>query len=247
MRRETSVRYYLALSVVAGIFVLVMVFLGSSGLGEVTFGTRAAVGGVYTASCLLGISIAIRPGWLRRVTNQTGHGPSTATADGRRRRRQGHHPDCEHFKGHTLQIGGKVLCGGCTGLALGSVVSIVGAASYMILSLNESRIVLFSILGAGLFVVSLCLVETRIPAREKSVHLLSNAFLVVGFLLVVTGVLELTAEMVFGLVAVLLSFLWLDTRIQISGWRHFEICKECTETCKASWVRASSSPSLRRG
>jgi len=233
LRLETSIRYYVFLSVVAGILVLVMVFPGSSGPPEVTFGTRAVIGGAFIASCLLGISMALKPAWLRRVTKQAGHGSSSAGEEGTRRRRQGHHPDCEHFMGHTVRIGGRVLCGGCTGLLLGSVVSIVGAASYMFLSLNESRAVLLTILGAGLFIVSLCLVEIRIPAREKSVHLMSNMFLVAGFLLVVTSVLELTGDALFGLVAVVLSFLWLDTRIQMSGWRHSEICGSCPETCKA--------------
>jgi len=233
LRRETSLRFYLGLSVMGGILVLTMVWLGSSSANEVAPSARATVGGAFIASCLLGISLALRPGWLKRVTSQVGHGPSTAVADGTRKRRHGHHPDCEHFKGHTIRIGGKVLCGGCSGLTIGSAASIAGSAFYVAFSLNESRTVLLLILGGGLFIVALCLVEIRIPSREAFVHVLINIFLVVGFLFVVLAVLELTGSAVFGLAGVLLSFLWLDTRIQLSGARHSEICGECPEACKA--------------
>ena len=231
MNRAESLRIYIVLSSVAGALILAMVWLGTD--GTVTPGARVAVGITFIAACALGASMAVRPGWLRRTRKRTGHGPDIAAVDGSRRGRKGHHPDCEHFGAHTIKFGGEVLCGGCTGLILGSILSIAGAICYMIFSLNEPRTVLLALLSSGLLIVALSIIEISLRPRQRHVHVLGNSLLVVGFLLVAIGVLELTGNVVYGLMTVLLSVLWLDARIQLSGWRHGEICSECPEACKA--------------
>jgi hypothetical protein len=56
--------------------------------------------------------------------------------------------------------------------------------------------------------------------------------LVIGFLLVTLGTASATSTILLGLVAILICYLWLDTRIQISDWRNALVCHSCGQTCK---------------
>jgi hypothetical protein len=62
---------------------------------------------------------------------------------------------------------------------------------------------------------------------------MANAILPVGFVLVTVGAAESTGKVAIGLLAVLISFLWLETRIHISDWKHAEICRKCGRECRS--------------
>jgi hypothetical protein len=36
-----------------------------------------------------------------------------------------------------------------------------------------------------------------------------------------------------GLVGIIICFLWLDTRIQLSRWNHLKTCRRCPKACKS--------------
>ena len=148
------------------------------------------------------------------------------------RRRQGHHPDCERFESHTIKIKDKVLCAGCTGLALGSIVSIFLMGVYILLPNEIPPTILHISIMPGMFLIALNYIETVIPTRKTLLHLISNIFLVIGFFFVVIGIFQSAGSVIYGIFGILMSFLWLDTRIRLSSWRHARICEDCGETCK---------------
>lgn len=229
----------MVLSVAAAAFVLAMVFLGGEeGKDAGADATdRWFVGAAYLASCVVGISLALRPNWVRTwgchgeaPTPQGEPTDATATPP---RGRLGHHPDCGPFDGHRVRFD-RARCAGCTGLSLGAAVTSVSMLAYVLApdAVMDHEVGPFAVL-AGLVLVAVGFASIVADPASGKAHASSNALLLVGFFLVVAGVLEATGDQARGLVALLLCYLWLDARIELSKWNHARVCAACPEACKA--------------
>lgn len=184
---------------------------------------KLVVGGAFIISCIFGIYAAVKPDWIY---------PKGGDGQQSQRKIIGHHPDCEEFNNHVIKIKNSILCPGCYGLALGSVISILLMSGYIVFPIEIQKIHLYDLIILGMLLIVLNFVEIIIPATTAYFHLISNIFLVISFFLIILGILHLTGNMIFGLLAVLISYLWLDTRVQLSDWRHSQVCQNCIESCK---------------
>ncbi len=232
MSRKGELAYYLVVSVIGACIVMAMTLFVSSEAENLEILDRLIVGGAFIGSCLLGISLALRPGWIGRAVGR-GNGPSEGHGRTETRGRRGHHPDCEKFADHVLTTDKGALCAGCTGLASGCVMAIVLMDIFVFIPTRISSGIpgLFVLLGIILIVVAFA--EIALPKRNALLHAAFNVFLVIGFFLVVIGVFHSTGDATSGLLAIVVSFLWLDARIHLSNWRHAKICENCSEVCKA--------------
>lgn len=232
MSRKGELAYYLVVSVIGAVIVMAMTFFGSSEAENLDISDRLIVGGAFVGSCLLGISLALRPGWIGRAVGR-GNGPSEGHGRAETRGRRGHHPDCEGFASHVITTDRGSLCAGCTGLARGCVMAIVLMGIFTTIPAKMSPGVpgFFALLGMILIVVVYG--EIALPTRNALLHMAANSLLVIGFLFVVIGVFHSTGDATSALLAIVVSFLWLDTRIHLSNWRHAKICENCSEVCKA--------------
>jgi hypothetical protein len=127
---------------------------------------------------------------------------------------------------------GKCYCSGCLGLALGCCVAAVAMALLIFVEWPPESLGL-PILLLGLAFVCLSLAETAVHLRLKAFHVLANIMLVIGFLAAVVGVAVGTQNGGYGLIAILLCLLWMDTRVQISNWKHAHVCHKCPQDCKS--------------
>lgn len=221
------------LSVLGAVLLLLISIFPPLDAGSVYLTDRLIVGGAFIACCVFGISLAIKPGWIRRLSNKANHGAEITKGVKVKRSRRGHHPDCHGFQTHIINTKKKGFCAGCTGLAIGSVSSIIFTAYYIVFWVGIPWIILFLLILLGILLIVFNYMEVVNPYKKSFLHLISNVFLIIGFLLVVIGVFQSTGNIFIGISAVLISFLWLDTRIQLSSWRHTKICKTCKKTCKA--------------
>jgi hypothetical protein len=87
-------------------------------------------------------------------------------------------------------------------------------------------------MAVGFGAVSIAYVEAAFGRRRPVLHLFANSFMIAGFFLLVVGMMEATGSGFSGLLAISFSFLWIDTRIQLSHWRHSLACDECPGACK---------------
>lgn len=232
MSRKGELAYYMVVSVIGACIVMAMTVFGSSGAENLDVSDRVIVGGAFIGSCLLGISLALRPGWIGRAIGR-GNGPSEGHGRVGTRERRGHHPDCEKFADHVITTDKGALCAGCTGLARGSVMAIVLMSIFVIIPARMSPGIpgLFVLLGIILIVVAFG--EIALPQRNALLHSALNVSMVIGFFFVVIGVFHSTGDATSGLLTIVVSFLWLDARIHLSNWRHAKICENCSEVCKA--------------
>jgi predicted membrane protein len=116
---------------------------------------------------------------------------------------------------------------------IGSVLAIVLMLAYIGAfqgSLKGSAQLLVAI---GSVAIILTYLEVASQRRIVALHIAMSAALIVGFLLVTVGILEATGSPVVGLLGVLFGFLWMNTRISLSNWRHALLCGKCPEACKS--------------
>jgi len=230
---DDGAREMVILSVAGGIIVLALAWFGRSEDGAVQSTDRLIVGSALLASFILGISLAAKPGWVRRLRKDAVHAVDSDTGLASGQGRRGHHPDCEHFRPHTVNAIGKVLCAGCTGLGIGSVASIAMVILYVSLPISPSPMISMSLVAIGIALVAASMADSELFQARGGERLFSNLIMPFGFFLVAVGLLESTENAAYGLMGVLISFLWLDTRIRLSRRRHIRMCSGCVEACKS--------------
>lgn len=224
--------YYVALSGV-GATLVVAVALLSPLPGPAAPVERSVVAVVFVGACVLGLSVAVRPAWYRRLRDGRSHGDGGGPPRPNRPTR-GHHPTCVHFASHVLEIGGRTRCAGCTGLGLGAALAAVLMVAHAGLPYGLPLGTPLAAVAIGLGLVAANFVEVAALRGSAPVHLASNVLLVLGFLLIVAGTLEATGNTAYGVLAVVVSVLMVDARIRLSGWRHAEVRKSCGEACAAA-------------
>jgi hypothetical protein len=232
LKQNKNIFYYIILSIAAAVLLLILIFLSPLNTTATGIYDKSFVGGVFITSCIFGISLALYPRWFRRLTKHATHHLNSGKSRKIIRKYKGHHPDCGNFQSHTIGIKNKTLCAGCLGLSIGAIISIILAIIYIVTIRNESIPGFYYVVFIGLIAIGLTYAEIMLPLRHAIVHVISNIFLVLSFFLITIGIFEITGNKIYGTISVIVSFLWLDTRIQLSNWKHTMICEHCNETCK---------------
>lgn len=230
MKPTNNVFYFIILSIVAAFLLLVLVFFSPSNDTVIDIYNRLILGCLFVIICIFGISLAFFPRWYKRTMRIKGDSKGLKGNNKTKRKRKGHHPDCKEFKNHIIITKNKTICAGCLGLAIGSMISIVLLIVYVFLGSFSFNFMIFVVFG--LIIVFLVYFEIFSPLKNAIVHMAFNALLVIGFLLITIGVFEITGNIIFSIIAIILSFLFLVTRIQISVYNHSSICSKCKEKCK---------------
>jgi hypothetical protein len=228
--RNDALRWYVVLSVAAALLLALFAWTESRRGLELAAADRLLLGGVLAACCLFGVARSVRPGAFKIL--EVRRSASTVRTNGCRPR-VGHHPDCERFAAHRVTIGGTARCAGCIGLAIGSVMGLGLAAAYLIGAASISADLAKWMLVLGIVMVTIAVIETAWPRRSGGMHVVTNLLMPIGFVATTIAATELSASVYVGLMAVLFSFLWLDTRIVASKTVHARTCSLCPLGCKS--------------
>jgi hypothetical protein len=232
LSQNKNIINYLILSTIGAALIVIIILLETSNIQDINNIDKLLISIAFVLSCVFGISLAIKPNWIQKISNRNTKPETGLQTKTKSRERQGHHPNCNQFKSHTIQIKNKIHCAGCIGLLLGGIISIVLVVIYLAF-LSEIPFLVFQIfIISGFALISFNYLEIKLPVRNPRIHFVSNTLLIIAFLFVVIGMFHLTGNVLLGIFGVLFSFLWLDTRIQLSEWHHQSICKNCIEDCK---------------
>jgi hypothetical protein len=231
LNEESTAKFYLTLSFVGALFIIILMAFYPSDIDPLwrNFADKLIIGGIFVFACLLGISMAFKPNWIGRFIRQKTHGNNVTDVPSQKIERRGHHPNCGVFKGHTISINNRILCAGCTGLIIGAVIAIILTLLYIIIPYTTSRSILI-----GLLIIGLVLINSNyfliIHGRNKGkIHFVSNVLFVIGFFMVISSFYQFTGRYIFGILSIMIAFLWLDTRILLSKWQHQVLCDNCTQ------------------
>jgi protein-S-isoprenylcysteine O-methyltransferase Ste14 len=170
----------------------------------------------FAIICVLGIIAGVAPKWCSFGTRSERRGVDGVA---------GHHPDCGRFPGHTVVLGERVICAGCTGLVMGALFSLMGLAS---------GIYLFDpVVGFwfGTMLVGVGLAQHFIDLGSRWVHLSLNTLFVIGAWFMFEAIQLMSVSFWVSIYFLAVTVFWIFTRIRASQWTHVGVCRGCDEDC----------------
>lgn len=213
-----------------GIIIILLISLLSESFGSLNFFDKIVVTGTFIICCLLGISLSIYPAWMKRMIKSYKN-TKEVNKNIKKIKFVGHHPYCENFKSHTIRISKKIYCAGCLGLIIGFTISIILSIIYLLTETNFTLNFKFLILYIGLLVLIIVFVETS-TITKPILHIVSNILLIIAILFILIGILEITNDKSYGFISIMISFIFVETRINLSKLKHVRTCKNCIKDCK---------------
>jgi hypothetical protein len=222
---------YLFLSY-SGLALLVFNVFNGIDLANKTSSPHQLSGIVYLMICVLGVIASFSPN-VFSVTHSNRKNSDDSATSVQMPKIKGHHPDCGHFTGHTLNIHDKWYCAGCSGLGLGGVIAVIISGSYFFLGL--SLVNPLSLFWTGVFFVVVGLGQHYIDGGNPVVHFLLNVVFVMGATLLIISVDNLRSSFQLDTYLIVLILFWIMTRIQVSKTFHSRICENCDIGCRVSF------------
>lgn len=182
-------------------------------------GQTRLTGAVFIAVCLFGLVAALSPSSLRGLRHGSVSNPLI----------RGHHPDCEKFSNHVLWISGKPYCAGCTGLALGAALSVVGSALYFFFGvfLLDAEVAFW----LGALMVALGLVQHFVDLGSSHLHMALNVALVCGSFMLAASLNAMGVSFYVEAYHLGLAVFWVASRIRVSQEEHIRVCASCGFGC----------------
>ena len=233
MKQKNVIFYYIFLSALAAILLLILIFFGPTDPNLINFSDRLLIGFIFIICCILGISLALFPGWYKKILKTRKKANiNKKNVSKNLPKRKGHHPDCDEFENHVIKINNKTICTGCLGLLMGCIISILLVFLYIVIAEWVASNMFFILFLLGLILIVFNFIEIMFPIRQKNIHIFSNILIIIGFLMIYISVFEITGSITFAILGLIMSFLWLDTRVQLSCYRHTTICSNCKKNCK---------------
>jgi len=188
-----------------------------------------AVWALFSTLCILGGTATLFPRTCSHSTSPPEDlQPSRYTTIVGIRPIHGHHPTCDSFSGHELELGEKTYCAACTGLLIGAIAAIAVATLGLVYGITLPTIAGY--LGLALVLLGL-IYNPLLNITTPILRTLINALLVPGFSLILVAA-DGHGNPGFSLLVIALSVYWMYTRIQLSGLSHDEICDDCEEPCE---------------
>lgn len=200
------------------------------------------VGLSFITICLLGAIAGIRPSTCSTspflgFSHQGRDTEQERSLSNEEPVRRGHHYTCEEFSTHVLNIGENVFCAGCTGLAMGAAIAIVGSFFYFIIGIP--LIAAEMVFWIGIAGVAVGIVQHRIYRVLGNTggvfRFMLNVIFVIGAFLLLVGADQLADSIAVDSYILLIALFWIYTRIAMSKSEHHRICSQCgTELCRNS-------------
>ncbi len=171
----------------------------------------------FSLICFLGIIAGVAPKWCSFSSGSERRGTDGVA---------GHHPSCGHFPGHTVKLGDRVFCAGCTGLVIGAVLALLGLFSgYNLLGVVNG-------FWVGALLVDLGLAQHLIDLDSGWIHLILNTLLVVGDWLMFDAIQSMNLGFLVSAYFLAVTIFWIFARIRASQWVHVGVCNDCSEPCR---------------
>jgi hypothetical protein len=231
LNQKNNAFFSLILSAIGGLFLSFLIVQTPVPPSILSLPERIIISGMFIFLCLLGISLSLRPNWIktmfkkkepRMMNHQTAAQCSFI----------GHHPDCSLFNTHRIKYKKRIWCAGCVGVLIGCGAAVVLMISATILSTQNPLLYPHVLFFLGLLLVGFVFVELPLNKRFTLFHTILNGLFIIAFFFIVEGIMEYTKNGIYGFFTILICLLWLDTRIHLSRWRHNQVCQHCTEPCK---------------
>lgn len=232
MRPNARIVYFLFLSIIAAGLLLAVAHIAYAPQESMNTSDKLFVSGAFIAGCVVCISMTIYPNWPSVFRRRRAHEMTGGEGIDSARGSIAHHPDCDSFRDHRIVWGEIELCSGCFGLMIGAAASILLMVVYIFMMPSIPGYASDLAIPVGFCALSFALIVSLMQSRGVLINTFANALMVPSLFLLTAGMFEITNNLYAGLLPVLFSFLWMDTRIEISQWHHTMTCCKCSQACK---------------
>ena len=193
------------------------------------------IGVAFMVICILGIIAGIspthcsRPSRTKKGTNTRQTISDSPLQKGDSLQKKGHHPTCEKFTSHVIQIRSRTFCAGCTGLVSGALLALIGSSVFFFGNLRLPFPIGVFWLGIGFVAVGLLqhFIYQVFHVNRGEIRFLANVIFVFGAFLLLATLTQLTNSVVLGGYLLILILYWIFTRIVMSRRSHQRICAQC--------------------
>ncbi len=230
MKQKNIVIFYLMISSLFILFLYLINFYTISN-GIVNNIDRIIIGFVFIFICIIGISISFYPKWYKKILRYKNSNKNQEIKN-KKRKREGHHPNCIKFTNHIILINNKKYCIGCIGLGIGAFISIILIIHYLIFDYSLSIIYYKYLFISGILLIFISYYVSLFIKKYEILHLFSNILLILSFYFVIISTFENSGHLIYAFIGIIGTFLFLETRIQISIFNHSNICITCEKECK---------------
>ncbi len=230
MYRSSILAFFLAVSIF-GLVVIMASLLFPPNVSENIPMRKPLVGIIFGSICIAGMIAVVFPGPCSRSISFGGEKPAKSAFKKPRVSSKkffiGHHPNCGKFFPHVLRTGDKTICAGCAGLFLGGFMALIGSLLYFFGNFQIGQNI-FLLAWVGAACVTLGIVQPLFFSPQRSsIRSLINALFALGAFLILIVADGITQSIYLDLFLLLLVLFWLLTKISISRWSHYEICRRC--------------------
>jgi hypothetical protein len=192
-----------------------------------------AVGYAFSTVCILGTAAALFPSScsaIPKFRKPNKHDQSFQTIHETALR--AHHPSCENYSTHILSIGNRKLCATCSGLVVGAAVALFGSGLCFFGGFRLGDPFMLVSMGAG--GVALGLLQSALPKFSNGLtRFLVSILFVIGTFLMLVGIDSAVENISIDLFFVVLSVLWILTKIALSQKDHQQTCAKCLkQSCR---------------
>jgi len=223
-----------------GLFLVAMLAVNPPKVQESFPWRKTVVGSIFGSICILGILAVLFPKDCSRAFHfkeedrhdkkSSNPGQSRFVSQKASLSMRGHHPNCEGFSAHVFRVNNRTFCIGCTGFLFGALIILVGTILYFFLGWHVTHGSL-PLVGVGILGIAFGLLQFPLFSFQLSfLRFFSNTFFILGTFLILTGIDALVQSLVIDSFLILLSILWLFTRIALSQWDHGRVCHACKLT-----------------
>jgi hypothetical protein len=227
-----TVAFMIAISIF-GIVLSVFVAIQPSPIVD-DFSLRGlTAGSAFTAVCILGIIAALFPSSCSAIPTfgkDIGHGQ--LKSDVHETILQAHHPSCDNYSTHILNVGNKRFCATCSGLLTGAIIALFANLTYFFAGSQLGD--LSTLVWIGSAGVVLGLLQSGFPRVGGGLtRFFASIVFVLGTCLMFVSIDSAVGSIAVDLFFVSLSVLWILTKIALSQRDHKLTCSKCSsEYCK---------------
>lgn len=223
--------YYLIFSLISIILLSIIMLFSSKIENTSLFVDQLILSLLFISCCIFGLSCAFYPRWYKKLLFSTSQ-KKKHKKKSNKLKRKGHHPDCMQFKNHRIKVKNTFYCTGCFGLSIGLILSMIVMMIYLLHPIIFSNVDPIYLFILGIIIIFFVFLEMILPQTIPIIHLFLNALFILSFFLIIISLFMKTNTLYLAGIGILFSFLFLDTRIQLSNRKHRNICQVCDESCK---------------
>lgn len=186
------------------------------------------VGSAFGAVCVLGIYAALFPSSCFTIPKfHKSNKKFIRELNIHEKPLRAHHPSCENYVTHILSIGSMKFCATCSGLLVGAILALLGTGLYFFGSLSIGDPAILVLTGAA--GVSLGLLQAALPKFSVGLtRFFASIFFVFGTFLMLASIDIAVKNTSIALFFVVLSIVWILTKISLSQRDHKSTCSNCS-------------------